>query len=172
MLGQQSTDLKGKDILDQILSKDEAGAGFSVTQEDLEGTQIREVGLGREAGTMGRNPGWCEQALQPSTGGRRMPRLQAFLPQHVPLNHSPCVRPPTCVHEVNETKSHNGRLYVMYRYHSDKEANLNYIGHCQKQKTNNPPQTPKPLPPVPPPTITQIQKPPKPDILQTYNLQG
>lgn len=44
LLGQQSTDLKGKDIFDQSLSKDEAGAGLSVTQEDLEETQCGELG--------------------------------------------------------------------------------------------------------------------------------
>ena len=74
MLGQQSTDLKGKDILDQSLPEDEAGAGLGVTQEDLEETEIQGMGLGREAGTMARNSGWGEQDLQPSTGGRRLPR--------------------------------------------------------------------------------------------------
>lgn len=53
-----ATDLKGKDILHQSLSEDEAGAGLGVTQEDLEGTQIQ--GLGKRMGAMARNPGWGE----------------------------------------------------------------------------------------------------------------
>lgn len=34
-MGQESADLKGKDVLDQSLPKHEAGAGLGVTQEDL-----------------------------------------------------------------------------------------------------------------------------------------
>lgn len=44
MLEQEATDLKGKDILDQSLPEDKAGAGLRVAQEDLEGTQAPEWG--------------------------------------------------------------------------------------------------------------------------------
>lgn len=55
-MGQESADLKGKDVLDQSLPKHKAGAGLGVTQEDLKEenkTKARSEARKKEEGNSG-----------------------------------------------------------------------------------------------------------------------
>lgn len=96
LLEQDATNLKGKDVIDQSLPEDEAGAGHSVAQEDLEETQRQKEGLRREEGPP--RPESRAGVSRSSPDERRAPWPQAFLPQDVPaLGHGSCVQPPTAV---------------------------------------------------------------------------
>lgn len=75
LVGQLSADLKGKDILDQRVPKHKAGAGLSVTQEDLKEENKTKAWSEAERGW--KSWGGLHEASPHSGGGRRIWRLQA-----------------------------------------------------------------------------------------------